>query len=103
MKSSRWTFPSYAILAKVGLFATPKVPGSYGGQLSRGDKLSGLLAKSASAVWKLRDSSTSAAEAVDVLYVPKAMGTTKWFGGWYSDYCKKSASRSQSTEMVYWI
>ena len=76
MKSSGWTFPSYAILAKVGLLATLKLPGSYGGQLSRGGKFTGFLAKSASAVWKLRDSSTSAVEAVDVLYVPKAMGTT---------------------------
>ena len=80
MKSSGATFSSYAILARVGLRAIPNNPGSYGGQLEfgAGDTISGFLAKFANAVWRLCDSSTSEVVAVDVLYVPKRMGTIKW-------------------------
>jgi hypothetical protein len=61
----------------VGLRAIPKNPGSYGGQLGAGDPF-GSLTKFANAVWRLRDNSTSLQVAVDVLYVPKRMGTMKW-------------------------
>jgi hypothetical protein len=74
-KSSKSTFPWYAISASVGTDATPRKPGLYLGQLGAGEPLTGSLTKFANAVWKLFDSSTSAAVAVDLLNVPKRMGT----------------------------
>ena len=38
----------------------------------------GFLAKFANAVWRLYESSTSAEVAVELLNVPKIMGTAKW-------------------------
>jgi hypothetical protein len=75
MKSSKSTFPWYAISASVGTSAIPKKPGSYGGQLGAGEKFTGSLIKFANVVWRLCDSLASAALAVDVLNVPKRMGT----------------------------
>jgi hypothetical protein len=46
--------------------------------LGAGEPFTGSLTKSANAVWKLFDSSTSAAVAVDLLNVPKRMGTIAW-------------------------
>ena len=78
-KSSGATFPSYAILARVGIRAISKWPGSYAGQLGAGgsDMFPGFLAKFANAVWRLFDSSASSVVAVDLLYVPKRIGTVK--------------------------
>ena len=64
------TFPWYAIFASVG-----RLP-LYEGQLGAGPFV-GFLAKFASAVWKLWDSLTSAAVAVERLYVPKRRGTAE--------------------------
>jgi hypothetical protein len=76
-KSLKPTFPWYAISARVGILAFPETSGSYGGQLGAGEDL-GFLAKFANAVWRLCESSTSAEVAVDLLNVPKRMGTIKW-------------------------
>jgi len=76
-KSPAPTFPWYAILARVGLHALPETSGSYGGQLGAGEVF-GFFTKFANADWRVCESSTSAEVAVDLLNVPKRMGTAKW-------------------------
>jgi hypothetical protein len=77
----------------VGVHTFPETSGSYEGQLVAGDEF-GFLTKFANAVWRLCESSTSAEVAVDLLNVPKRMGTS-------TKMAKETLFHNNGTWMTY--